>query len=414
MPMPASFISIQAINPGKFSVSELEKNLQSALQQRQSAGLYRQRQIVEGTQSVQLKVDGESLLSFCSNDYLGLANDPRLIKAWQTAAEKFGVGAGASHLVTGHHQAHHDLELELASFMGTERALLFSTGYMANMAIAASLLGRHDVIFEDKLNHASLIDSGRLTRAKINRYPHNDTSKLLDELSQWGKEKKLIMTDGVFSMDGDQADLKSLLPIAEKASAYLLIDDAHGIGVLGEHGRGSFSEAGLKIASNNLVMGTLGKALGVFGAFVAGSETMIETLIQHARSYIYTTALPPAVAATVQTSLSIVQAEDWRRQKLNELINQFKKGAAQLGLDLMPSTTPIQPILFGSAAAALTASQQLRDQGLLVTAIRPPTVPEGSARLRITFSAAHETEHVDRLLSALESVSIKNGQATRS
>jgi len=395
-------------------VSELEKNLQSALQQRQTAGLYRQRQIVQGPQSVQLKVDGESVLSFCSNDYLGLANDPRLIKAWQAAAEKFGVGAGASHLVTGHHQAHHDLELALASFMSTERALLFSTGYMANMAIAVSLLGRHDVIFEDKLNHASLIDSARLTRAKINRYPHNDTSKLLNELSQWGNEKKLIMTDGVFSMDGDQADLKTLTAIASEASAYLLIDDAHGIGVLGEQGRGSFSEAGLKIASNNLVMATLGKALGVFGAFVAGSEAMIETLIQHARSYIYTTALPPAVAATVQTSLSIVQAEDWRRQKLNELISQFKKGAAQLGLDLMPSTTPIQPILFGSAAAASAASQQLRDQGLLVTAIRPPTVPEGSARLRITFSAAHETEHVDRLLSALESVSIKNGRASRS
>lgn len=395
-------------------MSELEKNLQSALQQRQTAGLYRQRQIVQGSQSVQLKVDGESVLSFCSNDYLGLANDPRLIKAWQAAAEKFGVGAGASHLVTGHHQAHHDLELALASFMGTERALLFSTGYMANMAIAVSLLGRHDVIFEDKLNHASLIDSARLTRAKINRYPHNDTSKLLNELSLWGNEKKLIMTDGVFSMDGDQADLKTLTAIASEASAYLLIDDAHGIGVLGEQGRGSFSEAGLKIASNNLVMATLGKALGVFGAFVAGSEAMIETLIQHARSYIYTTALPPAVAATVQTSLSIVQAEDWRRQKLNELISQFKKGAAQLGLDLMPSTTPIQPILFGSAAAASAASQQLRDQGLLVTAIRPPTVPEGSARLRITFSAAHETEHVDRLLSALESVSIKNGRASRS
>lgn len=388
---------------------EHEANLQSALLQRRSAGLYRERQIVQSPQGVQLKVNGESLLSFCSNDYLGLANDPRLIKAWQEAGEKFGIGAGASHLVTGHHQAHHDLEQALALFMGTERALLFSTGYMANMAIASSLLGRHDFIFEDKLNHASLIDSARLTRAKINRYPHNDTDKLADELNKielnnCGNEKKIIMTDGVFSMDGDQADLKTLTSIADKASAYLLVDDAHGIGVLGEQGRGSFAAAGLVINSNTLVMGTLGKAFGVFGAFVAGSDTLIETLIQTARSYIYTTALPPAVAVTVQASLKIVQEEDWRREKLQNHISRFRAGATQLGLDLMPSATPIQPIVFGSAKNVLAASQQLREQGLLVTAIRPPTVPEGSARLRITLSAVHEPQHIDQLLSGLESV----------
>ena len=386
--------------------SGLQSDLQKNLALRRSQGLYRQRQIVQGPQSVQVKIDGKSLLSFCSNDYLGLASDDRLIKAWQQGAEKFGIGAGASHLVTGHYQAHHELELALAEFMGTERALLFSTGYMANMAIVSSLLGRHDGIFEDKLNHASLIDGARQTRARLHRYPHKDTKKLGIDLTNNHDRKKLIMTDGVFSMDGDQADVKTLTQLATKASAYLLIDDAHGIGVLGEQGRGSLAAAGLKINNNTLVMATLGKAFGVFGAFVAGTETMIETLIQFGRSYIYTTALPPAIATTLLVSLKIVQAEQWRRDKLKDHIARFRKGAEQLGLGLAlgPSTTPIQPLMFGSAARAVVASKKLRESGLLVTAIRPPTVPAGSARLRITFSAAHEPQHIDRLLAALEPV----------
>jgi 8-amino-7-oxononanoate synthase len=390
-------------------VSNNNARLQSALQQRQADGLFRERQVVQGPQSVQLRVDDQLLLSFCSNDYLGLASDARLIKAWQQGAEQFGVGAGASHLVSGHSQAHHDLELELAAFMGCQQALLFSTGYMANMAIASSLLGRHDSIFEDKLNHASLIDSARLTRAKIIRFPHKDNDRLASGLDRQDSGQKLIMTDGVFSMDGDQADLKKLTTIANEASAYLLVDDAHGIGVLGKHGQGSFAAAGLIIGDQTLVMGTLGKALGVFGAFVAGSSVLIETLIQHARSYIYTTALPPAVAVTVQAALKIVQEEAWRREKLNEHIARFRSGAAQLGLELMSSMTPIQPVVFGTAARAMAASEALREQGLLVTAIRPPTVPEGSARLRITLSAAHTDEHIDRLLSGLETVCRKAG-----
>jgi len=306
--------------------------------------------------------------------------------------------------VTGHHQAHHELELALAEFMGTERALLFSTGYMANMAIASSLLGRHDAIFEDKLNHASLIDGARQTRARLYRYPHNDTKKLATELADCPDQKKLIMTDGVFSMDGDQADVKTLTSLAAKASAYLLVDDAHGIGVLGEQGRGSLAAVGLNINPDTLVMATLGKAFGVFGAFVAGTETMIETLIQFGRSYIYTTALPPAIATTLLASLKIVCEEQWRRDKLKEHIARFRQGAEQLGLVLGLSETPIQPLMFGSAASAVAASQKLRESGLLVTAIRPPTVPEGSARLRITFSADHEPQDIDQLLAALESV----------
>ncbi len=384
--------------------SKLQADLQQNLALRRSQGLYRQRQIVEGRQSVRVKVDGESLLSFCSNDYLGLASDDRLIKAWQQGAEKFGVGAGASHLITGHHQAHHELELALAEFMGTDRALLFSTGYMANMAIAASLLGRHDSIFEDKLNHASLLDGARLAPARLHRYPHNDTKKLALALADNPDQKKLIMTDGVFSMDGDQADVRTLTSLAAKASAYLLVDDAHGIGVLGERGRGSLAASGLKINANTLVMATLGKAFGVFGAFVAGSETMIETLIQFGRSYIYTTALPPAIATTLLASLKIVRAEQWRRDKLKDHIAQFRQGAEQLGLALGPSETPIQPLVFGSATSAVVASQKLRQAGLLVTAIRPPTVPEGSARLRITFSANHEPQDIDQLLTALAAV----------
>ncbi len=383
---------------------DLQADLQKNLDLRRSQGLYRSRQIVQGPQSVRVNIDGESLLSFCSNDYLGLAGDDRLVKAWQQGADKFGIGAGASHLVTGHHQAHHELELALAEFMGTESTLLFSTGYMANMAIASSLLGRHDSIFEDKMNHASLIDGARQTRARLHRYPHNDTKKLATELANCPDQKKLIMTDGVFSMDGDQADVETLTDLATKASAYLLVDDAHGIGVVGEQGRGSLAAAGLNINANTLVMATLGKAFGVFGAFVAGSETMIETLIQFGRSYIYTTALPPAIATTLQVALKIVQAEQWRRDKLQDHIARFRQGAAQLGLALGPSSTPIQPLMFGSAASAVAASQKLRESGLLVTAIRPPTVPEGGARLRITFSADHEPQHIDQLLATLESV----------
>ena len=379
------------------------KPLEDDLSRRRAQKLYRERLVLESPQGVEVLVGETALLSFCSNDYLGLANDPRVIKAFQQGAERYGVGAGASHLVSGHSRAHHAIEEELADFVGSERALLFSTGYMANLGVMSALTDRNDAIFEDRLNHASLIDAARLARAKVTRFPHADVHRLAGMLAH-APRPKLITTDAVFSMDGDIAPLAELSDLAVKHDTRLLVDDAHGLGVLGQNGRGTLEHLDLPLASPLILMGTLGKALGVFGAFVAGEEALIETLIQRARTYIYTTALPPAVAEAVRASLRIAQEEGWRRERLRALVAQFRSGAERLGLVLLPSLTPIQPVVLGSAEAALRASQHLREQGILVPAIRPPTVPEGSARLRITFSAAHEATHVDRLLEALSAV----------
>ncbi len=343
------------------------------------------------------------MLSFCSNDYLGLANDPRIVSAFRVAATDYGVGAGASHLITGHHAVHGALEEELAEFVGAPRALLFSTGYMANLGVVTALAERHGVIFEDKLNHASLIDAARLARAQVRRYPHVDTERLADMLAS-ARGPKLITTDGVFSMDGDVAPLSELRALAQRYDARLLVDDAHGLGVLGNEGRGSCADQGIAIAAPVILMGTLGKAFGVFGAFVAAEPAVIEALIQYARTYIYTTALPPAVAAAVRESLRIVRAEPWRREHLQALIGCFVEGAQALGLRLTNAETPIQPVLLGDAEAAVAASQRLRARGILVPAIRPPTVPLGTSRLRITLSAAHEATDVDRLLDGLAAV----------
>ena len=379
------------------------KTLEADLSQRRAQKLYRERLVLESPQGVEVRVGEDTLLSFCSNDYLGLANDPRVITAFQQGAERYGVGAGASHLVSGHSRAHHALEEELAEFVGARRALLFSTGYMANLGVISALTDRNDAIFEDRLNHASLIDAARLARAKVTRFPHAEVNRLASMLTH-ASRPKLITTDAVFSMDGDIAPLDELIDVAAKHDVHLLVDDAHGLGVLGQNGRGTLEHAGLALAPPVILMGTLGKAFGVFGAFVAGEEALIETLIQRARTYIYTTALPPAVAEAVRASLRIVQEEDWRRERLQTLVAHFRTGAEQLGLAQLPSSTPIQPVVLGTAEAALRASQRLREQGILVPAIRPPTVPEGSARLRITFSAAHETAHVDRLLEAISVV----------
>jgi len=346
-------------------------------------------------------VDGHTLLSFCSNDYLGLAAHPEVIAALQHGAEQYGVGSGAAHLVIGHSSAHHALEEELADFTCRPRALLFSTGYMANIGVITALLGRGDTVFEDRLNHASLIDGGILSRARLKRYTHADASHLTDQLGG-AQGEKLIVTDGVFSMDGDIAPLTDLANAASQHDAWLMVDDAHGLGVLGKQGGGSLPHLGLTQDDVPILMGTLGKAFGTFGAFVAGSEELIETLIQQARSYIYTTALPPAVAEATRASLRLVRKDEWRRERLQKLVQRFRSGAQQLGLPLMDSITPIQPLLAGSAEQALAWSQQLEAQGILVSAIRPPTVPEGSARLRITFSAIHQDEHIDRLLDALD------------
>jgi len=376
--------------------------LEDQLVQRRTQKLYRERIVLESPQGVNVRVGEETLRSFCSNDYLGLANDARVIAAFQEGAARYGVGAGASHLVSGHSRAHHALEEELAAFVGAPRALLFSTGYMANLGVLSALTDRNDSIFEDRLNHASLIDAARLARAKVTRYPHAEVHRL-GELMAHASQPKLITTDAVFSMDGDLAPLADLSALATQHDARLLVDDAHGLGVLGVQGRGTLNQVGLELSPPKILMGTLGKALGVFGAFVAGEDALIETLIQRARTYIYTTALPPAVAEAVRMSLRIVQEEEWRRENLHALIRRFRDGASRLGLNLLSSPTPIQPVVLGSAALALQTSQRLRERGFLVPAIRPPTVPEGSARLRITLSAAHEPSDVDRLLEALSS-----------
>jgi 8-amino-7-oxononanoate synthase len=378
--------------------------LDTELRRLEEADLYRRRRIAAWSPELrptELLVEGRRCIAFCSNDYLGLARDPRVGEAMGRAAAAWGGGSGSAHLVAGHTAEHHALEEELADFTGFPRALLFSTGYMANLGLVTSLAGRGDMVIEDRLNHASLLDASRLSGARVRRYAHADVAaaaRRLDDPACRGRQ--LIVTDGVFSMDGDEAPLASLARLARKHGAALLVDDAHGLGVTGE-GRGSIANAGLEPAQVAALVGTLGKAFGTFGAFVAAERDVIETLIQRARSYIYTTAPPPAVAAATRAALGIARKESWRRSRLVELVRRFRSGAEALGLRLAPSRMPIQPVIAGTARAALEAAAQLYEQGLWVTAIRPPTVPAGSARLRVTFSAAHEDADVDRLLGAL-------------
>ena len=367
-------------------------------------GLYRSRRVIDSPQGVKIVVDGRKVLNFCSNDYLGLANHPEVIKAFQQAVNYYGVGSGSAHLICGHSTAHHRLEEQLAEFTGRDRALLFSTGYMANMGAISALVGKGDLVLEDKLNHASLLDGGLLSGATFKRYLHTDIDSLLSKIENATAQKKLIVTDGVFSMDGDIAPLSELSEIARQKQAALMVDDAHGLGVLGQTGAGILEELNLNQADVPILMGTLGKALGTAGAFVAGSNDLIEYLIQKARAYIYTTAIPAAITVATSKSLQIVKEESWRREKLRALVKQFREGAAQLGLELMDSNTPIQPILIGDAQKAVITSQKLLEQGFLVSAIRPPTVPKGKERLRVTFSANHQASDVETLLQILESI----------
>ena len=380
------------------------KDLSAALRERKARGLYRGRQVIDGPQGVEVSVDGRTLLSFCSNDYLGLANHPDVVAAFRRGLDEYGAGSGAAHLITGHSRAHHALEEELADFTGRPRALLFSTGYMANLGAMAALVGRGDRVFEDHDNHASLLDGARISGARLVRYRHGAVDDLEQRLQAAPAGEYLVASDGVFSMDGDVAPLERLSAVAARAGAWLLVDDAHGLGVVGPGGRGTVAQAGLGLEQVPVLVGTLGKAFGTFGAFVAGTEELVETLIQQARTYIYTTAPPPAVAAATRAALQLVRADDWRREQLELLVRRFRAGAAQLGLRLCDSATPIQPMLVGEAPAALHFSEALRDQGILVTAIRPPTVPDGTARLRITLSAAHSEAQVERLLDALERI----------
>lgn len=381
--------------------STLDQSLSAALAERKAANLYRTRSVLESPQTPIVIVDGKKYTAFCSNDYLGLANHPDIISAFQNAAQTFGVGSGASHLVAGHSSHHHALEEELAAFTGRSRALLFSTGYMANLGAITALIGKDDAIFEDRLNHASLLDAGLLSGARFQRYLHNNLNNLQTRLEKTTAQRKLIVVDGVFSMDGDCAPLPELAALAQKNNAWLMVDDAHGFGSLGTHGGGSAEHFGLTQTELPILMGTLGKAFGTFGAFIAGSEPLIETLIQFARPYIYTTAMPPALAAATRVSLRLLQSESWRREHLQKLIAHFRVGAEQLGLPLTNSTTPIQPIIIGDEVKTLALAEALAQRGFLIIPIRPPTVAAGSSRLRITFTAEHTFAQVNDLLNAL-------------
>ncbi|MFC5436661.1 8-amino-7-oxononanoate synthase [Rhodanobacter umsongensis] len=351
-----------------------------------------------------LDVGNGRLLSFCGNDYLGLAQHPQLVAALARAAREQGVGSTSAHLICGHRTGHAELEEALAAWTGRERALLFPAGYMANLGVLQALLARGDICVQDKLNHACLLDGAKLGGAELKRYPHADVAAAARQLASRAGAAALLATDGVFSMDGDVAPLRELAALCAQQRATLMVDDAHGLGVLGPRGAGSVSGAGLGQDEVPVLMATLGKALGCMGAFVAGPAALIEGLTQFARPYIYTTAMPPALAAAALEAVQLAQADAWRREKLFALVARFRSGAAELGLPLAASASAIQPLLLGSAAAALDAAQALERRGLLVSAIRPPTVPQGRARLRITLSAAHEEAHVDRLLDALEAL----------
>ena len=356
-----------------------------------------------------VRVDGQLARNFCSNDYLGLSHHPALLDAAAQASSRFGFGAGAAHLVTGHSVEHHELEQELAAFTGRQRALLFSTGYMANLGVISALTDRHDVLIADRLNHASLLDAARLSGAPLKRYAHADAAAaerlLAGEARALAPEHAaLLVTDGVFSMDGDLAPLAPLAALAQAHGAAFMVDDAHGLGVLGAHGGGALEQVGLSAQQVPLLVGTLGKAFGSFGAFVAGDAQLIDYLMQRARTYMYTTALPPAVAAASRAGLRLSQQEAWRRARVLALVRRFRNAATAAALPLMASATPIQPLIVGSAAKAASLSAALLAAGFWVAAIRPPSVPRGSARLRITLSAAHREEDVDALVASLQSL----------
>ena len=383
--------------------TEAAPALAAELAELERQGLRRVRRVLQTPQSARVTVDGREFVAFGSNDYLGLAAHPALIEAAREGAARFGVGAGASHLVLGHSSAHHELEERLAAFVGYPRALLFSAGYLANIGVVTALVGRGDAVFADRLNHASLNDAALLARAEFKRYPHLDLAALERLLATSRARRKLVATDAVFSMDGDIAPVPELIALCERHDAWLLLDDAHGFGVLGPKGQGALAHFG--VASPRVIyMATLGKAAGVFGAFVAAQADVVEWLLQRARAYIYTTATPPLLAHTVKKSLELIESEAWRRDRLRKLItviNHIFKGDHW---HLAPSSTAIQPLIVGGNEEAVAVSQALARDGLLVPAIRPPTVPVGTARLRISLSAAHDVEDVERLARALNAL----------
>ncbi|HET9032696.1 MAG TPA: 8-amino-7-oxononanoate synthase [Dokdonella sp.] len=379
----------------------LLSNLANACEQRAQDGLLRRLRTVSASDGIYLVSDGKRLRNFASNDYLGLARHPQLLEALIKAAKQWGVGATAAHQLGGHRDEHAALESELAAWTGRERALLFSTGYMANLGIMQTLLHPRAVCVQDKLNHVCLIDGARLSGARLKRYVHADVESARRQLLSEPEAAALLASDGVFSMDGDIAPLRALADLCTEQQATLMIDDAHGLGVLGDNGEGSVAAAGLDAQDVPLLMATLGKALGVAGAFVAGPADLIEGLRQFARTQIYTTAMPPALAAASRIALRLARDEHWRREKLLRLIAFFRHGASQHGIVLANSPTPIQPVLIGASDSAMTVSSRLEAAGFFVPAIRPPTVPENSARLRVTLSAEHEESDLAELLAAL-------------
>ncbi|HWX00434.1 8-amino-7-oxononanoate synthase [Collimonas sp.] len=389
---------------------ELLKQIRAQLDALQEQKLLRKRRIVDGPQGPVLDVDGRQYLAFCNNDYLGLANHPALHAAAQAGLDKYGVGASASALISGHTSVVEELEQALAEFVGMPRALHFSTGYMANMGTIPALVGVGDVVFSDRLNHACLIDGARLSGAQFRVYPHNDVARLEQLLAKSSSPRKLVVTDAVFSMDGDIAPLPELLALCEKYDAWLLVDDAHGFGVLGPQGRGSIAHFGLK-SERILYMGTLGKAAGVAGAFVAGDATLIEWLLQRARTYIFTTASPPLLASALLAAVKLMQEEDWRQQHLQQLIARLRNGLAGLPWPLLPSTTAVQAMIVQDNQLALDLMEGLRQQGIWVPAIRPPTVPKDTARLRISLSATHSNQQVDQLIGALHALAKQHAEA---
>lgn len=380
-------------------------SLQSALDQRKIDGLLRQRRLLDSPQAEHIVANNKHFLSFCSNDYLGLANHPALIAAMQRAAGDSGVGSGASNLITGHHRYHDDLEKQLAKFVKLPAALLFSTGYMANIGVIGALMGRNDAVFADKLNHACLNDGAYFSLAEFNRFAHNDVAALEALLKASSAKHKLIAVDAVFSMDGDIAPLPEYLALCEKYDAYLYVDDAHGFGVLGEHGEGSLNH--FQVTKNMpkspriIMMATLGKAAGVAGAFVAGEQVVIDYLIQSAKSYVYSTPAPPALSATLSASVSLIEQGDALREHLRMLIAYLKDNLHCTKWQLMPSDTAVQPLVVGGNLEALALSEYLQTLGILVPAIRPPTVPVNTSRLRISLSAAHSLDDVKALIATI-------------
>lgn len=384
----------------------IESRFKPLLQQRNQQHLYRQRPLTFSAQQAEMQINGLPVINFSSNDYLGLANDPDIQQALLQGLQDplVSYGSGAAHLVTGHHLHHHLLEDEIADWLGCERALLFSTGYMANLAVQQTLMQKGDTILADKLNHASLIDGALHSVANLKRYPHLDMRALERRLTQNNAGQAMIVTDGVFSMDGDMAPLSEICRLAESQQAWLMVDDAHGFGMLGKQGRGCFDLQNVQPTADTILIGTLGKAFGTSGAFVAGSQTLIESLIQFARPYIYTTAMSPLNALASRAALKRVMTAEPERIRLQQHIQQFRQGALALGLTLWDSQTAIQPIMLGSSETAIKWSEALKQKGFWVTAIRPPTVPNGQARLRVTLSASHTSEHIEALLTALKQI----------